>query len=91
MTEASGSVGILPLHSLTEEQHRQNIMIGVSIATTLVSLGCVGLRVYTRAFIVRNIGPEDWTMMAAAASCARKYIQSSILLTTVDFHNDLDV
>jgi len=68
MASASGSVGNLPLHSLSEEQRRQNLMVGVSIAMPMVSLACVGLRVYTRAFIVRNMGPEDWTMVAAAVS-----------------------
>lgn len=26
----------------------------------------VGLRIYTRAFIIRNMGSEDWTAMVAA-------------------------
>jgi predicted CDP-diglyceride synthetase/phosphatidate cytidylyltransferase len=27
---------------------------------------CVALRIYTRGFIVRNMGIEDWTMLMAA-------------------------
>ncbi|KAF2703240.1 hypothetical protein K504DRAFT_520362 [Pleomassaria siparia CBS 279.74] len=66
MADASGSLGTDPTHTLSDEQHRQNIMTGVSIAMTLVAVACVGLRVYTRARIVRNMGAEDWTMVAAA-------------------------
>jgi hypothetical protein len=38
-----------------------------SQALTIV-VTCVALRVYTRAFIVRKMGIEDWTMVAAAVS-----------------------
>lgn len=68
MASASGSIGNLSQHVVGDEQKRQNLMIGVSIAMTMVSLACVGLRVYTRAFIVRNMGAEDWTIVAAAVS-----------------------
>jgi hypothetical protein len=27
---------------------------------------CVALRIYTRGYIVRNMGIEDWTMLMAA-------------------------
>jgi hypothetical protein len=32
---------------------------------------CVALRVYTRGFIVRKMGLEDWTMVAAAVRDAK--------------------
>ncbi|KAF2683883.1 hypothetical protein K458DRAFT_389804 [Lentithecium fluviatile CBS 122367] len=47
-------------------QARQDVAIGVSIAATLIGMTFIALRVYTRAFIVRNMGPEDWTMLSAA-------------------------
>jgi len=66
------------------EQARQDVMVGVSVAMTLIGgkevprcrcekaltsqVTCVALRVYTRGFIVRNMGVEDWTMVAAAVS-----------------------
>ncbi|KAH7071742.1 hypothetical protein FB567DRAFT_209900 [Paraphoma chrysanthemicola] len=48
------------------EQARQDVMVGVSVAMTLIGVTCVALRVYTRGFIVKNMGIEDWTMVAAA-------------------------
>jgi len=70
MTDASssGGLGNLPIHTLGEEERRQNVMVGISITMTMIALACVGLRVYTRAFIVRNMGLEDWTMICAAVS-----------------------
>ncbi|KNG46059.1 integral membrane protein [Stemphylium lycopersici] len=55
-----------PKYALGAEQARQNVMIGVSVTMTLIGVSCVALRVYTRGFIVRNIGSEDWTMIGAA-------------------------
>ncbi|KAF2028875.1 hypothetical protein EK21DRAFT_68843 [Setomelanomma holmii] len=48
------------------EQARQNVMVAVSVTMTVIGVSCVALRVYTRGFIVRNMGLEDWTMVAAA-------------------------
>ncbi|CAO2652639.1 Nn.00g009220.m01.CDS01 [Neocucurbitaria sp. VM-36] len=55
-----------PKYAPGAEQARQDVMIGVSAAMTLIGVTCVALRVYTRGFIVRNMGIEDWTMIAAA-------------------------
>ncbi|KAH7088184.1 hypothetical protein FB567DRAFT_425201, partial [Paraphoma chrysanthemicola] len=44
---------------------RQDIVVGVSIALTLISVIIVSLRIYTRAFIVRNVGKDDVCMIAA--------------------------
>ncbi|KAF2011209.1 hypothetical protein BU24DRAFT_331012, partial [Aaosphaeria arxii CBS 175.79] len=49
------------------EQLRQDVAIGVSIAMTLTGMVCVALRVFTRAYIVRNMGTEDIVMIIAAA------------------------
>jgi hypothetical protein len=74
-----------PKYAPGAEQARQDVMVGVSVAMTLIggthtslqiccftgadsSVTCVALRVYTRAFIVRKMGVEDWTMVAAAVS-----------------------
>lgn len=35
-------------------------------------VACLALRVYTRGYIVRIMGMEDWTMMAAAVSKTRR-------------------
>ncbi|KAF2864953.1 hypothetical protein BDV95DRAFT_600138 [Massariosphaeria phaeospora] len=55
-----------PKYAPGAEQMRQDIGVGISIAMTLLGVLCVGLRVYTRAYIVRNMGIEDWTMIGAA-------------------------
>ncbi|KAF1993499.1 hypothetical protein P154DRAFT_450033 [Amniculicola lignicola CBS 123094] len=55
-----------PKYTEGAEEARQHVMIAVAVVMTLIGLSCVGLRVYTRAYIVRNIGIEDWTMIAAA-------------------------
>ncbi|EDU43709.1 conserved hypothetical protein [Pyrenophora tritici-repentis Pt-1C-BFP] len=54
-----------PKYSPGAEQARQDIMVGLSIVMTIIGVSCVALRVYTRGVIVRNMGPEDWTMIAA--------------------------
>jgi hypothetical protein len=52
----------------------------VNILTSQVT--CVMLRVYTRGCIVRNMGREDWTMVAAAVShvenCANNITEQSL-------------
>ncbi|KAF1844422.1 uncharacterized protein K460DRAFT_163848 [Cucurbitaria berberidis CBS 394.84] len=55
-----------PKYAPGAEQARQDVMVGVSVAMTLIGVTCVALRVYTRGFIVRNMGAEDWTMIGAA-------------------------
>ncbi|KAL7777830.1 hypothetical protein CFE70_004501 [Pyrenophora teres f. teres 0-1] len=55
-----------PKYSPGAEQARQDIMVGSSVVMTIIGVSCVALRVYTRGVIVRNMGPEDWTMIAAA-------------------------
>ncbi|CAO2656493.1 Nn.00g052960.m01.CDS01 [Neocucurbitaria sp. VM-36] len=44
---------------------RQNVVVGVSTALTALSVVIVSLRIYTRTFIVRNIGKDDYAMLAA--------------------------
>ncbi|KAH8728111.1 hypothetical protein GQ44DRAFT_737803 [Phaeosphaeriaceae sp. PMI808] len=56
-----------PKYAPGAEQTRQDVMIGVSVGTTLLGVTCVALRVYTRGFIVRRMGIEDWIMVAAAS------------------------
>ncbi|KAH7389960.1 hypothetical protein BKA66DRAFT_510953 [Pyrenochaeta sp. MPI-SDFR-AT-0127] len=56
-----------PKYAPDAEQARQDVMVGVSVVMTFIGVTCVALRVYTRGFIVRNIGMEDWTMIAAAS------------------------
>ncbi|OAL44404.1 hypothetical protein IQ07DRAFT_250802 [Pyrenochaeta sp. DS3sAY3a] len=63
---AGGPNPLDPKYAPGAEQARQDVMIGVSIAMTLIGVTCVALRVYTRGFIVKNMGIEDWTMIAAA-------------------------
>ncbi|KAF2111991.1 hypothetical protein BDV96DRAFT_498286 [Lophiotrema nucula] len=57
---------LAPMYAPGAEQSRQNAMLGISIALTVIAMICVAMRIYTRAYIVRNIGLEDWTMMLAA-------------------------
>ncbi|KAF2732649.1 hypothetical protein EJ04DRAFT_305043 [Polyplosphaeria fusca] len=49
-----------------DEKARQNTLLGVTTAFTLIGMITVALRIYTRAHITRNMGMEDWTMIAAA-------------------------
>ncbi|KAF2276366.1 uncharacterized protein EI97DRAFT_433207 [Westerdykella ornata] len=44
---------------------RQNTMIAVTVAMTLVGAVAVGLRVFTRAYIVGTMWADDWAMIAA--------------------------
>ncbi|PSN68246.1 hypothetical protein BS50DRAFT_551661 [Corynespora cassiicola Philippines] len=53
-------------HVQGEEQNRQDVLIGVSVVMTMVGMTFVGMRIYTRGFVVRNMGKEDWTITAAA-------------------------
>ncbi|KAF1847599.1 uncharacterized protein K460DRAFT_306970 [Cucurbitaria berberidis CBS 394.84] len=43
----------------------QKTCVGVATALTVLSIVVVALRVYTRAFIVRNLGKDDGAMLAA--------------------------
>ncbi|KAF1980343.1 hypothetical protein BU23DRAFT_522391 [Bimuria novae-zelandiae CBS 107.79] len=49
-----------------DEQTRQNVAVGAIIVSSLLGMACVSLRVYTRAYVFRNMGNEDWTMILAA-------------------------
>ncbi|KAF1952225.1 hypothetical protein CC80DRAFT_552648 [Byssothecium circinans] len=55
-----------PKYGPGAEKARQDAAVGVSVAMTVIGMVFVGLRMYTRAYIVRNMGMEDWTMLAAA-------------------------
>ncbi|RMZ68537.1 integral membrane [Pyrenophora seminiperda CCB06] len=55
-----------PKYAPGAEQARQDIMLSLTAVLTIIAVLCVALRVYTRGIIVRNMGPEDWTMIAAA-------------------------
>ncbi|KAF2258476.1 hypothetical protein CC78DRAFT_587068 [Lojkania enalia] len=55
-----------PKFALSAQQSRLDLMVAISAVMTAIGMACVGLRVYTRACIVRNMGIEDWTMIAAA-------------------------
>ncbi|EOA85492.1 uncharacterized protein SETTUDRAFT_91639 [Exserohilum turcica Et28A] len=57
--------GIHPTYPPNTEKDRTNLMMGISAAMTCVGVSCVALRVYMRVFIVRKMGPEDWTMVLA--------------------------
>ncbi|KAF5849132.1 hypothetical protein GGP41_006039 [Bipolaris sorokiniana] len=53
------------MHPPRDERQRRFILICVSAVTTALGVSCVALRVYTRKFIIRSMGPEDWTMIVA--------------------------
>ncbi|PVI01190.1 hypothetical protein DM02DRAFT_494548, partial [Periconia macrospinosa] len=48
------------------EKARQEGALGISVFMTIIGMTAVGLRVYTRAVVIRNMGPEDWTAIVAA-------------------------
>ncbi|KAF2641859.1 hypothetical protein P280DRAFT_424408 [Massarina eburnea CBS 473.64] len=84
-----------PRYAPGAEQARQDASVGIMVAMTLIGMVFVGLRVYTRAYIVRNMGMEDWTMLAAATTTlvflllfivsAEKYkVGFSIMSVTLD-------
>ena len=49
--------------------HGSNGSTGVIVAVVSTSIACgvLVLRVFTRAMIVRNFGPEDWVVLIAFA------------------------
>ncbi|KAF2175140.1 hypothetical protein K469DRAFT_724430 [Zopfia rhizophila CBS 207.26] len=54
-----------PKYQPAAEQARQNMLIAVTVVMTAIGALVVGLRCFTRAYIVRNMGADDWTMVAA--------------------------
>jgi hypothetical protein len=51
-------------------------------------VSCVALRVYTRGFIVKKMGAEDWTMIAATvgyANAAKAPMSNNLQMLTVVF------
>lgn len=43
----------------------RNVCIGLSTGLTALSVVVVALRLYTRTFILRNVGRDDWAMLVA--------------------------
>ena len=43
-------------------------LMGSAITLLIFVFLVVGMRVYCRAYLLRNMGPDDWTMIAAAVS-----------------------
>ncbi|KAF2442777.1 hypothetical protein P171DRAFT_49262 [Karstenula rhodostoma CBS 690.94] len=62
----SNSTFALMMYPSGDEKARQNVAAGAIITMTIFGIACIALRIYTRALIVRNMGKEDWTMIAAA-------------------------
>lgn len=44
---------------------RSGVPIAVVTVTLTIATMCVCLRIYTRAFIIRRFGPDDWAAVIA--------------------------
>jgi hypothetical protein len=53
-----------PLHP-SYYADRSGVPIAVVTATLIIATACVCLRIYTRAFIIRRFGPDDWAAVIA--------------------------
>jgi hypothetical protein len=86
-----------------DEWARQNVAVGAIVTMTILgsvltagaslrlltasTVACVGLRIVTRACIVRNMGNEDWTMIAAAVRAHVAFTQPVLTqVPMVDSH-----
>jgi hypothetical protein len=49
-------------------ESRQAALIAIQITLILIALAIYSLRIYTRAFILRSISVDDYTMGAAMVS-----------------------
>ena len=49
-------------------QNRTAPILGMTIGSLVLSCIFVGLRMYTRTFLAKSVGWDDWTMVAALVS-----------------------
>ena len=45
--------------------NRSGPLVGSSLALLAIAVITIVLRVYTRIFMIKNFGPDDWLMLAA--------------------------
>ena len=50
------------------DQNKGNALLGVAVATVIVALIAVTLRIFVRARIVRSLGWDDWIIVFAIVS-----------------------
>ena len=55
----------------TIDETRQPGIIATVILVTVLAVIVVGLRLATRKWVVKNIGWDDWTMVAAIVRCLK--------------------
>ncbi|KAF8541147.1 hypothetical protein BDD12DRAFT_879321 [Trichophaea hybrida] len=48
---------------LLDHSNRQQEFIGVVLGFTVLAVFLVGARIYTRACLVKSLGPDDWTLL----------------------------
>jgi len=60
---------------------RGPLLLGVTIVSTSLALAVVGLRLFVRVKIVKNVGWDDHTIVAASVSLMHFYIFPSLVLT----------
>jgi len=54
-----------PIH---DDDDNSGQLMGSAITLTIFVFLVVAMRVYCRAYLLRNMGADDWTMIAAAVS-----------------------
>ena len=59
----------------TIDETRQPGIIATVIVVTILAIVVVGLRLATRKWVVKNIGWDDWTMLAAIV----RYLKARLL------------
>ncbi|KAK1960027.1 hypothetical protein LY78DRAFT_590415 [Colletotrichum sublineola] len=67
------SVGNFPTHYTDEGLavgNRRSTILGVIITLTVLSWICVGLRVYTRVFVIRTPGWDDLVVVVALCTAS---------------------
>ncbi|ORY06132.1 hypothetical protein BCR34DRAFT_36029 [Clohesyomyces aquaticus] len=67
-----------PKYLPSAEQARQDTMLVVTIAMTVMGTFCVALRAFVRTWVVRNFGPDDWAIVAAAIFVLGLFTESTI-------------
>src|SRR4051794_31081888 len=55
-----------PTPNYVNPDSRMGMLYGFEIPLIVVTSIAVGLRMYTRAFLTRSIGADDWLMLGAA-------------------------